>query len=332
MNKDIINNADVVEFYNLDAVKKSDCGDRVQNAINLSYRDLQRTLRSFSKCPKKESIKTQISVLIRREYEKLFLSDMDKQGFDKWHFLLCLQMKYIFKDVYKFTYGQAQKWVNMFCKYMYLYDDRMNSVLPFLHIPIDNIILNGIDKHSCYFSLQKFVALCRPWSKLDNYDIYLEFQNECRRIFGKPILQEFYLWNKWRNNNFKRFEKLTEFIDYFADTNQEFYTLSSPKEEMVDGQVGTLIPCLVYSTECKNFLSVLSQFTVINYKEVLDKQDLKYGDIQCIDFKNQDDVTILAFLTAIMRSMYFGNDCDLGEFAKSQIIYKMLCRLQELDI
>ncbi len=81
---------------------------------------------------------------------------------------------------------------------MYLVDDRLNAFLPYLHIPIDNIILNGVKQQSNYLSLQKLVPTCRPWSKLDDYSTYMSCQSEWRNVFNQPLLNEFRLWNEWR--------------------------------------------------------------------------------------------------------------------------------------
>ena len=78
MNTAIKNNIDVMEFYSTDNIKvRLNFGDIQQNAINLAYRDLKRTLRGFNKNSEKDLIKKEISSLIKAEYEKLFLSSID---------------------------------------------------------------------------------------------------------------------------------------------------------------------------------------------------------------------------------------------------------------
>lgn len=330
LNSAIKNDSDVSEFY--DSVRsRLETGDTVQNAISLAYRDLQRTLRGFNKIADKETIKKNVFDLIKNEYEKIFLSVIDGKSFDKWHRALCSEIKCIFGDKYNITYGQAQKWINMFLKYMYLVDERTNSVSPFFHIPIDNVILDGIEKYSCYFSLQKSVPSCRPWSRLDDYDKYLYFQKEFKRMFRNPLLHEFRLWNKWRKKKSERFEDLTAFLSYFANTKQEFYSVPPPEQETENGQTATITVHLVYTKECEEFLHVVSRYPVYNYSEILNEKGLRYEDITDINFKNRDAFTILTFLTAITRSMRFGNESDLGEFAECGIIYNMLSRLKETD-
>ncbi len=47
----------------------------------------------------------------------------------------------------KFYYGQAQKWLNMTLKYMYmtgLWENEFSNMEEYLHIPLDNYILRGV--------------------------------------------------------------------------------------------------------------------------------------------------------------------------------------------
>ena len=66
-------NEEVLAFYN--SVKsRLEIGDIIDNAINLAYGDLKRTLRGFSKCIKKEQIKKQIATLLKSSFEDLINS------------------------------------------------------------------------------------------------------------------------------------------------------------------------------------------------------------------------------------------------------------------
>ena len=105
-----------------------------------------------------------------------------------------------------FTIGNAQKWVNMTMKNLYIlkgvFTDRIefvDSVVPFLHIPIDNIILCG-----AYMRIKadnekktekmKYVA----WSNLETYEDYDNIQNVLMclaKVKGeKPIEWECRVW------------------------------------------------------------------------------------------------------------------------------------------
>lgn len=357
MNFSINTNEEILAFYN--SVKsRLESGDIIQNAINLAYGDLKRTLRGFSKCINKEQIKKQIATWLKSSYEDLINSPKAYIKYDDWHKNVCQRMVAIFteanlcdgpalvlsaqsiKETYcsakvYLTIGQAQKWVNMFMKYMYICDERMEMLLPYLHIPIDNIILDGIEKHSGYFPLQDKISQCRPWSRLDDYNAYYDFQIRFRKLFHKPLLHEFRLWNKWRNARFERFEDLTEFIDYFTCTEQEFYyypPTQTKEQEIKDGKKVFVIASPCYTQKCEEFFQILMlRYPVYNYQEVLCKTKFKFQDIEKTDFEGLDAFTILTLFTAIIRLMYFGEEEIFGKLARRGIICKMLLRLQEID-
>ena len=89
----------------------------------------------------------------------------------------------------KLTYGQAQKWINMTIKYLYLFGGyTFDSVFEELHIPVDNYILDianekvGIDRPK------------KPWSKWEE-EQYRNYQNEIKsKIKIAPLIWEFENW------------------------------------------------------------------------------------------------------------------------------------------
>ena len=71
-------------------------------------------------------------------------------------------------------------------KYLHLLDDpSVQKVYEYCHIPIDSYMLN-ITKYT----------MSKPWSKLDSYCEYLEYQNWFRKTYPDdiPLDKEFYLW------------------------------------------------------------------------------------------------------------------------------------------
>ena len=198
MNPSILQQCDVMEFYSM--VKCSfENGNPEENACRLAYNDMKRTLRGFGKCERKDVIKSEVQKLLQTELLGL-LNDarcLDEDEFDEKHLRICKKMKDVFSDSYTLTFGHAQKWTNMFFKYMYIADERMNGLLPFLHIPIDSIVLDGIERNNFPDKIKQYIPKCRPWSKMDDYNIYIGFQREFRTLFERPLLHEFCLWNKW---------------------------------------------------------------------------------------------------------------------------------------
>lgn len=77
-----------------------------------------------------------------------------------------------------FTYGQAQKLVNMMLKYLYIYyqcegwDDLEKIRLSF-HVPIDSYVLDAYSEETKIKEMEtKPTFLEKPWSKLDDYEKY----------------------------------------------------------------------------------------------------------------------------------------------------------------
>ena len=91
----------------------------------------------------------------------------------------------------EFSYGQAQKWINMTIKYLYILEvQSFDGVFEYLHIPIDNYI---------YDSVENLLGIPTPkqaWSRLDDYDWYLYYQEAIReKLSGiSPLRWEFREW------------------------------------------------------------------------------------------------------------------------------------------
>lgn len=168
--------------------------DVFEVSLQLAYKDLQRTIKGIANAPKKNIIKQNSHNIIKEEINKLLeVEAYDFNAYAKWHKNTCELIKNEFLIIYPFTYGQAQKWLNMTLKYLYTIEqEKFSKVLPFLHIPIDNIIISYLKKNYKDFYLIDFNC---AWSKLDDYNAYLKFQKWFVEQFEIPLLSEFYIWN-----------------------------------------------------------------------------------------------------------------------------------------
>lgn len=160
-----------------------ECG--IDLAIKNAYRDLMRTIRDFALNKNNYEIKKNA-----REYLKEFINKVinltitSQEEFDKFHKEACYKLIEKFEDQ-TFTVGQAQKWINTTFKYLNLLDyDYVDKVYEYCHIPIDNYILNITS-----------YKLSTHWSKLNDYDEYLKYQNWFREKYKDeiPLDIEFYL-------------------------------------------------------------------------------------------------------------------------------------------
>jgi len=167
--------------------------DLIELSISKAYRDLMRTIRGFSTNINNNRIKTNARICIKEYIGKIINSNITTQHqFDKVHRDVCEKLIKTFEEQY-FTIGQAQKWINMTFKYLHLleYED-IKNVYEFCHIPIDSYIL----KITNY-------QMSKPWSKLNDYDEYLKYQEWFRNKYKDdiPLDVEFYLWLEAVKNN-----------------------------------------------------------------------------------------------------------------------------------
>ncbi len=130
------------------------------------------------------------------------------ENYDKWHEQLCRILQSKGNDG-GFTFGHAQKLVNMTMKYLYL----LHGVMPEcvycrtaadlakqLHVPVDRTILAEVQKQ---LGIRPY---CTAWSKSEDYDAYLQYQQDIRAAvlktdYAAPIAWEFDVWNADATNS-----------------------------------------------------------------------------------------------------------------------------------
>ena len=91
----------------------------------------------------------------------------------------------------KFHYGQAQKWVNMTLKYMFItekWPECFENIKCFLHAPIDNYILEGVWN-------EKWIDVLEIVN-IKEFDVEKKFDSD-----------KFKPWSKWNQELYKKFIK-----------------------------------------------------------------------------------------------------------------------------
>ncbi|MDO4282754.1 MAG: hypothetical protein Q4D02_03880 [Clostridia bacterium] len=164
--------------------KVSNC---IESSVKRAYRDFNRTIRGFKANVEHNRIYDNAIQIMIDEINNLIISNMNSQReFDEWHKNLCDALIQSFEDQ-KLYYGQTQKWINMSLKYLAILDyTKVAKNYIFFHIPIDNYILEHEEE------LNRFKC---TWSRIDDYDLYLEFQKEFRKKYnGAPLENEFLIW------------------------------------------------------------------------------------------------------------------------------------------
>jgi hypothetical protein len=179
-------------------------GEPFEWATSLAYRDFCRTLRlgGHDSGPMRASAE---SILKRHISDALARPSTDRDEYDGWHKGTCHELREsCASHEVDISVGQAQKWVNMAWKYLYVWDEvraggmgvaKMTAVL---HVPLDSVILQaaaddlGVERP------------WREWSKIDDYDAYLAYQQRLREAIERlypgrdPILWEFDAWQRER--------------------------------------------------------------------------------------------------------------------------------------
>lgn len=171
--------------------------DPFEAASFRAYRDFNRTLRfgDTGTETRKELRKQATSILRERIADIAEETHMTQEDFDAWHRETCRLVRQPYEAAgITFTWGQAQKWLNMTIKYLYIVGSySFDCVFRFCHIPVDNYVFQ---------IARKELGIPVPserWSRWNDYDgQYMTYQKELRsRIKGyDPLRWEFKFWMK----------------------------------------------------------------------------------------------------------------------------------------
>ena len=176
------------------------CEDKYLPGLKRAYRDFNRTLPLKGvKQSVRDKKKEEIEKVLRDYLKELIKKDLDQPGFDREHEKLCMELKNRWAEL---SIGQCQKWINMTLKYWVIFGEPdipgINKNLRYFHIPIDGYIQNGPCKGL------KAGRSHTPWSKIETYEEYLEYQHYYRKLNeGKiPLVEEFLFFNKTGESDF----------------------------------------------------------------------------------------------------------------------------------
>lgn len=130
----------------------------------------------------------------------------ENSDFDEWHEVKCEEIinfmnnsidksnTKILNKKEKFTIGQAQKWVNMTLKYLWLLNALPTGVKPeYLHVPIDSYIIEIAYDNKNKFENALGLLEEKPkksWSKLSDYKKYFEIQEAIRKAIKTNATNE----------------------------------------------------------------------------------------------------------------------------------------------
>ena len=189
MRKTILTENDYNNFYKTVLYKNLD--DPIDTAIHAAYRDLCRTIHGFSRHEGHDRIFGNCITVIKEDINHLFFHlTPSKDRFDSWHQSVCDRLICYSEGV--LTYGQAQKWINMTLKYISMFNHSITeSTYEYYHVPVDNYILQTTN-----------YKLSKPWSRLNSYEEYLNFQKWFKNNYdGIPLDVEFNMWIETAKEN-----------------------------------------------------------------------------------------------------------------------------------
>lgn len=168
--------------------------DFVKQCVRRAYLDLSRTAHGIEHAHEQ---RVHAAVKLREWIGALAASEVDwnQAGFDEWHRRVCLDLIQLVqaKDYTGFTIGQAQKWLNMSLKYIYIYGEERipgyQKLYSYCHVPIDNIVMRSP-------TFRQHISFQGTWSRLDSYEPYLATQRRIREHFSpsSPLAVEFHDW------------------------------------------------------------------------------------------------------------------------------------------
>lgn len=111
--------------------------DELKKASAKAYNDAVEILKDRITCLLSANDKTDIQM---------------ESSYDSWHETTCKEIKKIYNNKLNelFTYGNAQKWVNMTMKYILIVNsligkfEKICEIKEYLHIPVDNYMIEAI--------------------------------------------------------------------------------------------------------------------------------------------------------------------------------------------
>ena len=180
----------------------------------------------------------------RHLYDKINeLFNTENKDFDDWHSTLCGEIKNKYSDLNSentlFTYGNAQKWVNMTIKYICIldllnkkhgYQDKIKNYMDDFHVPVDSYIIDAVKAEPRDYKRYGEYVLgltsnVTSWSKWDKPDEYKSYQKNIRKEvqqkFNKsPIEWESKAWIEQAEKR-KQSDKQAKWDSFFKEKNSQ---------------------------------------------------------------------------------------------------------------
>lgn len=160
-------------------------------ASERAYRDMCRPLRLEG--TDSIGLRDAVDRMLEEEISGVLATGFSGQEqYDAWHRETCLKIQKVYaENGIGMTVGQAQKWLNMTMKYLYVAGvPGTEEVYRFCHVPIDSYIIHAAEKQ---LGMKRFDT---PWSRIADYETYIGYQRLLREKIGstEPLTWEFGTW------------------------------------------------------------------------------------------------------------------------------------------
>lgn len=193
----------------------------MEGAYNTLFKGKEETLRK-----KSESAKRKGGELILNEIKKFFRDgSSSNDNYDGWHDKLCKGLEEEYKNVTDgktkfFTYGNAQKWVNMTIKYLclidalsdgFIYHKRLCKFQSKFHIPVDSYIIKAVWnqpdvdiplKEDIYQNITKDRKTCE-----ERKDAIDGFRDNKKNYNPQNYVKAWSTWDGGKESEYNRFQK-----------------------------------------------------------------------------------------------------------------------------
>ena len=160
----------------------------VRAAVKRAYLDFARTQHGFANNKRRAEIQHEREEYLIERISTLCATIFKSQEeFDYFHRETVSGLQRISQN--SFSVGQAQKWINMSIKYCAIINpDAFSQNLRYYHVPIDNILLTRLHGY----------PQIGTWSRLEDYELYLRFQNWFREQANCeiPLIRELQIWER----------------------------------------------------------------------------------------------------------------------------------------
>ena len=206
MNNEMLNSMLLQTYFGFSDCDLNDEETLIAKCCDRAYKDMCRTLR-FNKAAEatvyKDRWKDQVSNVVVEAIRNI---DPDSVAFDGYHETTCKNMMEVscegVFDNEELHYGQAQKWFNMTCKYLYLlnyWENEQDLISTVLHAPVDNYIIqiattNNTTVPDCKFALgiESSDMPSAAWSRWDSIEY---------KCFQKKLRERLDVWNEENSSN-----------------------------------------------------------------------------------------------------------------------------------